>query len=121
VIQVRDQKASLLKRASRSHARNGENRRIHGNERTIFEPIEGWSLDEHELRINLLMEALHVRGEGFQTQIQGLAEEVYGPHGEWCVAKLGLTVQIAFVMTSGTFSLSTWRGRSTSITRALRT
>ena len=65
---------------------------------TLPEPVEGLSDDQNELRSLIQLEAIHVRGEGFLTQFESMAIELYSPHDQWCVANLGLTIADALVV-----------------------
>lgn len=63
---------------------------------TLMVRRPGLSEGQDEIRSNLESEALHVRGQGFQEQLETFAVEVYSPHDEWCRSNLGLTAQEAF-------------------------
>src|SRR5205085_10708 len=65
---------------------------------TLMEPAEGFTASQNQLRASLQIEALFVRGIGFQAQLETLAVELYSPHSEWCLANIGLTAQDAFVV-----------------------
>lgn len=65
---------------------------------TLPEPIDGLSEEQNEVRSLIQLESIHVRGEGFQSQLRNLATELYSPHEEWCLANLGFTVQDAFLL-----------------------
>ncbi len=53
---------------------------------------------QDDIRSDLELEALHVRGLGFQNQLEALALEIYSPHDQWCQINLGLTVGDAFAI-----------------------
>ena len=65
---------------------------------TLPAPVEGLSENQNELRWLIQLESIHVRGEAFQSQLEGLATELYSPHEEWCLANLSFTVQDAFAI-----------------------
>jgi hypothetical protein len=65
---------------------------------TLPEPVAGLSEEQDEVRSLIQLESIHVRGEAFQSQLEGMATELYSPHDEWCLANLGFTVRDAFVL-----------------------
>jgi hypothetical protein len=65
---------------------------------TLPEPVEGLSDDQDEIRSLIQLEAIHVRGEAFQSQLERMATDLYSPHEEWCIANLGFTVQDAYAV-----------------------
>lgn len=62
------------------------------------EPVEGLTEDENDVRALIQLEAIHVRGEAFQSQIERMAAELYQPHERWCLEHLGFRVQDAFAL-----------------------
>lgn len=65
---------------------------------TLPEPVEGLTEDENDVRALIQLEAIHVRGEAFQSQIERMAVELYQPHERWCLEHLGFRVQDAFAL-----------------------
>lgn len=65
---------------------------------TVPEPVEGLTEDENDVRALVQLEAIHVRGEAFQSQIERMAAELYQPHERWCLEHLGFRVQDAFAL-----------------------
>ena len=67
-------------------------------------PVEGLTEDENDVRALIQLEAIHVRGEAFQSQIERMADELYQPHERWCLEHLGFRVQDAFALAKTIFS-----------------
>lgn len=65
---------------------------------TLLSPTPGVPDEREELFGALRIEALFVRGEGFQHQFERTGVELYSPHEAWCRANLGLTIQEAFAV-----------------------
>jgi len=65
---------------------------------TLPEPVEGLTDDQNEVRSLIQLEAIHVRGEAFQGQLERMANEPYSPHEEWCIGHLGFRVQDAIAL-----------------------
>jgi hypothetical protein len=65
---------------------------------TLPEAVDGLSEEQNDVRSLIQLESIHVRGEAFQSQLEGLANELYSPHDEWCLANLGFTSRDAFVL-----------------------
>jgi hypothetical protein len=70
-------------------------------------PVDGLTSEENRLRASLQMEALVVRGLGFQKDLRELSVELYAPHDEWCLANIGLTVRDAFEVAEAVGALYT--------------
>ena len=65
---------------------------------TLMGRRPGLTEAQDDIRSDLELEALHVRGQGFQNQLEALALEIYSPHDHWCQVNLGLTAQDAFAI-----------------------
>jgi ABC-type Mn2+/Zn2+ transport system ATPase subunit len=74
---------------------------------SLHVPVEGLTADEDGLRASLQLEALVVRGLGFQKDLQALSEDLYSPHDDWCLANVGLTVRDAFSVAKAVGALYT--------------
>jgi hypothetical protein len=57
------------------------------------------------LQRTLLIEAMHVRGEGTPEMVQFLARGLYAPHSEWFEANLGFTCDDAIELANTIFTL----------------
>ena len=71
--------------------------------------VAGWDGEpEEEVRSllrGLLMEAMHVRGEGTPEMVQFLARGIYSDHDEWFRENLGFTCDEAITIAKGIVSL----------------
>ncbi len=63
------------------------------------------------LQRSLLVEAMHVRGEGTPEMVQFLARGIYSPHRDWFTANLGFTCDDAIDIAGQIFALQSERMR----------
>lgn len=63
------------------------------------------------LHRTLLVEAMHVRGEGTPEMVQFLARGIYSPHADWFTANLGFTCDQAIEIADRLFALQAERLR----------
>ena len=61
--------------------------------------------DVRSLQRSLLVEAMHVRGEGTPEMVQFLARGIYSPHVAWFTANLGFTCDDAIEIADRIFAL----------------